>query len=83
MRCLNIMEIQLYFEEQTPRTTINPDMQTWIRRGSIALIEKDYIKEKSTVVQVRDRHELRAQRLINLEIPALVRSVKSSNVGLG
>ena len=32
---------------------------------------------------IRIREESRAQRLINLEIPVLVRSLKSSNVELG
>ena len=36
-----------------------------------------------TVVGYVDKSELLAQRLINLEIPVLVRSLKSSNVELG
>ena len=38
---------------------------------------------EAQVVLCNDRHSTWAQRLINLEIPVLVRSLKSSNVELG
>ena len=37
----------------------------------------------SSVSEERIKDRLKAQRLINLEIPVLVRSLKSSNVELG
>ena len=45
--------------------------------------ELDKRDEEAHMEELTIKHILRAQRLINLEIPVLVRSLKSSNVELG
>ena len=45
--------------------------------------EKKVVESQKAVVVSTVKWQLKAQRVINLEIPVLVRSLKSSNVELG
>ena len=54
--------------------------------GSSMYIYQLYVKQwfvHFLLFNVYDKNASRAQQVINLEIPVLVRSLKSSNVGLG
>ena len=76
------------FAEEIPQNELHPSWRSYylstrpvIRKG--AATTKCRIVENASQVYQNDKSPRWAQRLINLEIPVLVRSLKSSNVELG